>query len=136
MAQIYSIGINPMKTAVSCDNFPGVLCLRGENVCAQKLCWNWRMSRYVNLVNAVQLKKAGSVPERLRATSITSAAAAAAATVKMMDEEDEVLGMDGADLITSRLAQWGIAEDEEEEDTIVVDEDKVHSLQNRSTHHR
>ena len=44
----------------------------------------------------------------------------------MMDEEDEVLEMSGADLITSRLAEWGIAEDEEEDDTIVVDEDKVH----------
>ena len=44
-------------------------------------------------------------------------------------EDDEVLEMAGemagADLITSRLAQWGIAEDEEEEDTIVVDQDKV-----------
>lgn len=67
-------------------------------------------------------------PQRARAQSISSAAAAAAATVKQM-EDDEVLEMAGemagADLITSRLAQWGIAEDEEEEDTIVVDQDKV-----------
>ncbi|NJR41743.1 MAG: hypothetical protein HC767_02810 [Akkermansiaceae bacterium] len=45
-----------------------------------------------------------------------------------MVDEGEVLDVNGADLITSRLAQWGIAEDEEEEDTIVVDEDKVLSL--------
>lgn len=74
----------------------------------------------------MQAKKPESAGNRLRANSITSAAAAAVATVKKMDEEDEVLEMDGADLITSRLAQWGIAEDDEEEDTIVVDEDKVH----------
>lgn len=54
----------------------------------------------------------------------------------MMDEEDEVLEMSGADLITSRLAQWGIAEDEDEEDTILVDEDKVRSGRNTHTQPR
>ena len=78
------------------------------------------------MAHTLQTNKTVSAPQRSRAVSITSAAAAAAATVKMMDEEDEVLEMSGADLITSRLAEWGIAEDEEEDDTIVVDEDKVH----------
>jgi hypothetical protein len=72
----------------------------------------------------MQRKKAPPAPQRSRAASITSAAAAA--TVKMMEAEDEVLEMSGADLISKRLESWGIAhEEEEEEDTIVVDADKV-----------
>jgi hypothetical protein len=83
-----------------------------------------------HVVSAMQSKKGAPAPHRLRATSITSAAAAAAAeaSVKMMSEEDAVLEMSGADLITKRLATWCVVnEEEEEEDTIVVDENKVPS---------
>jgi hypothetical protein len=58
-----------------------------------------------------------------REESLTEAAAAAAVAVAAMD--DGLPDLDGADLITNRLVEWGIAEDDEEEETILVDEHKA-----------